>query len=418
VRWLEDAREEGERRLREGLDGAAGRTDELALRRVWSRVAEPELAAGAGRGRWWIVASVGLGLAGAAAVLVLRPTFGEAPGPAISALPAARPAQAPPEKAPLVDDGSPVVLGPVTVHTGARQRRTLRLQGGARAHLRSRTEFAIDAGQRPALKQGELSFEVPRQKPGEHFSVAAGPYVILVVGTKFDVGMGQGKVRVKVTEGVVEVWREAKVVRLVAGDNWEGVAQTPAAAVGRRTTPIARRAGASPRRVALEGRALAAAPASASAGRPSAAPSMHASPPEGPRPSGLYREAKAAIARGDAEGALSLLGSLSQGTGPAAENAAYDIGRVLRDDLHRPRDAIRAWLRYRTRFPNGLLRVEADISIIEAHMAAGANRSALAEAEAFLQVHPESERRAEVERVAERLRRSLNAAGATLEPGR
>ena len=59
MRWLENPRDEAERKLRVGLDLAAGRTDELALRRVWGRLVDlPPLAArgvalGVPAGRAW-----------------------------------------------------------------------------------------------------------------------------------------------------------------------------------------------------------------------------------------------------------------------------------------------------------------------------------------------------------------------------
>jgi outer membrane protein assembly factor BamD (BamD/ComL family) len=76
----------------------------------------------------------------------------------------------------------------------------------------------------------------------------------------------------------------------------------------------------------------------------------------------------------------------------------------LRDRLHRPREAVSAWNRYRSRFPRGLLRAEADLSVIETLASMDERVAALAEAEAFLARHPASERRAEVERLAGRLR--------------
>jgi hypothetical protein len=54
-----------------------------------------------------------------------------------------------------------------------------------------------------------------------------------------------------------------------------------------------------------------------------------------------------------------------------------------------------------------LLRAEADISILETLLSIGDRPAALVEAEAFLQRHPQSERRAEVERIAGRLRQAL-----------
>jgi outer membrane protein assembly factor BamD (BamD/ComL family) len=65
---------------------------------------------------------------------------------------------------------------------------------------------------------------------------------------------------------------------------------------------------------------------------------------------------------------------------------------------------VSVWNRYRSRFPHGLLRAEADLSLIETLASMGDRDTALAEAEDFLTRHPSSERRADVERIVGRLR--------------
>ena len=59
-----------------------------------------------------------------------------------------------------------------------------------------------------------------------------------------------------------------------------------------------------------------------------------------------------------------------------------------------------AWRRYRSDYPNGILRVEADVSIIETLAHAGESDDALTEATDFLRRRPDSERRGEIARVA------------------
>jgi len=61
-------------------------------------------------------------------------------------------------------------------------------------------------------------------------------------------------------------------------------------------------------------------------------------------------------------------------------------------------EAIATWRRYRSSHPNGLLRVETDVSIVEALVASN-DPSALAEANDFLRQHGDSERRAEIARI-------------------
>ncbi len=115
-------------------------------------------------------------------------------------------------------------------------------------------------------------------------------------------------------------------------------------------------------------------------------------------------EARTALGEGRPEDALAMLTHCTKGVGPAAENAAYEVGRVLRDGLHRPQAAVAAWVAYRTRFPRGLLRAEADLSILETLARVGDKAAALAEAEAFLARYPNSERRDEVAKLAARVR--------------
>jgi tetratricopeptide (TPR) repeat protein len=203
--------------------------------------------------------------------------------------------------------------------------------------------------------------------------------VVTVVGTKFDVQVASRTVGVDVTEGVVEVWRGSHSTRLVAGDSWHG--------------PL----------YPEETQANTAAPAPAE--KPMPAP---AGKPAIPTARGL-QEAQAALQAGDTSRAVEILARAAQGSGPAAENAAYELGRITRYNLNRPRQAVALWDKYRTRFPAGLLRTETDLSIVETLSQMGEVRAALAEADAFLARHPTSERRQDVLRLAERLRAAETA---------
>ena len=110
--------------------------------------------------------------------------------------------------------------------------------------------------------------------------------------------------------------------------------------------------------------------------------------------------ARAALASGDAPRALQLYRALAQGTGPSAENASYEIGKVLNEKLGQPANAVAAWRHYRMANPDGLLRAEADVSIIETLARTGDTDEALSEANDFLRRRPDSERRAEIARLA------------------
>jgi hypothetical protein len=233
--------------------------------------------------------------------------------------------------------------------------------------------------------QGTARLAVPHQPPGWRFSITAGPYVVTVVGTKFEVQVDSRAVGVDVSEGVVEVWRGSHSTRLVAGDSWRGPnssddTETATAAPAERPAPRPRFALRRPVR-----------------GARMLAPGL--------------REAQAALQAGDTAKAIETLGRIAAGSGPAAENAAYEIGRITRYNLDRPRQAIALWDQYRTRFPSGLLRREADLSILDTLSSLGDVHAALTEAEAFLARHPSSERRAEVQKLAERLRAAESATG-------
>ncbi|MDB4982239.1 MAG: hypothetical protein JWM82_2991, partial [Myxococcales bacterium] len=115
--------------------------------------------------------------------------------------------------------------------------------------------------------------------------------------------------------------------------------------------------------------------------------------------------AQAALAAGDVTRALGLYRALAKHGGPASENAAYEVGKLLRDRLGQPASAVAAWRRYRADHPDGILRVETDVSIIETLVHAGDTNGALGEANDFLRNHPDNERRAEIARVAGDLHR-------------
>jgi len=110
----------------------------------------------------------------------------------------------------------------------------------------------------------------------------------------------------------------------------------------------------------------------------------------------LAAQARAARLAGEPRKALALYRTLAQRGGPTAENAEYEIARVLRDGLHQPADAVAAWRAYRAQHPRGLLRVESDISIIETLLAMSEKSAALAEAQEFVRRFPDGERRGEI----------------------
>ena len=111
-------------------------------------------------------------------------------------------------------------------------------------------------------------------------------------------------------------------------------------------------------------------------------------------------QARQARSVGDFRRALELYRALAQKPGSTGENAEYEIGRILRDGLHQPREALSAWRQYRVHHPRGVLRMEADISVIETLVALGDKSGALAESSEFIGRYPESERRLEIARLS------------------
>jgi ferric-dicitrate binding protein FerR (iron transport regulator) len=384
MKWPTHKSDDTEKWLSETLEAARQRTgDEVARRRVWARI--EGLLSGKSlpllRGRSLALPALTGALVAVAVVAVLwmvpatRPTHSPVVAKRVASSVASA-SQPGPVVSKVVSQGSSAA----PVRTGQGEKARVALVGGAGVELDANSVLSWDAERRPSVERGQARFEVPHQSPGARFAVSAGPYVITVVGTKFHVGVDDDRVSVEVEQGVVEVWRGPRSVRLVEGDSWAG--------------PI--RGLASPtveRRPSLAGGAL----------RHSSLGDSPALVENGPASLELT-QARTALGEGRPEDALAMLNHCAKGMGPAAENAAYEMGRVLRDSLQRPRAAVTAWANYRTRFPNGLLRAEADLSILETLGRVGDKAAALDEAESFLVRYPNSERRDEVAKLAARLR--------------
>jgi hypothetical protein len=373
MKWLEPPQSQAEAFLRQALEEATARTgDEIARRRVWTRLAMP---LGALRVRPWLMrtAMTSVLVAGTAGALLVWPR-----SVSMEPLPQPRPPvarqTAPEPREPTALARVPLLDGPKVVRTKAKERARLRLWGGTEADLEPNSTLVVDDRHNPSIERGRVSLAVPRQDPGRRFILAAGPYKISVLGTRFHVRVAGDSVGVDVDEGVVEVWRGPRVVRVEAGEAW--------------TSP------STPRRHAARKRGRIAV---------SAPPSAWSSAPA------EYRAYRAALAEGHPQRAVEILESVARGQGPAAENAAYEVGKVLRDHLSRPRQALAAWNRYRARYPHGVLRVEVDLYVLETLGNLDDSALALREAEAFLARYPDNERRAEISRLAQRLREEVRA---------
>ncbi|HVZ73878.1 MAG TPA: FecR family protein [Polyangia bacterium] len=338
--------------------------DDVTMRRMWARVAEPELLVPpvdvpmprARTPRWfWFAGGVALSTSAALAI-----AFFTWHGPQREV---ARLAAAPPAPVAVAPTPSATTLPAPpegTVRTGAGERLQLALEGGAEARLGSSSALTIGRDGHAAVDGGEVAFTVVRRERVHPYVVTAGPYRVVVMAARFTLSVDDARrVRVDAHDGSAEVWDQGRVARLGPGDSWTSPATQAAPAPHARAVAIA----------------------SPDAGDPEA-------------------RAQAALASGDVGRALAIYRALAKQGGPAGENAAYEVGKLLRDRMGQPTAAVTAWRRYRADHPDGILRVETDVSIIETLVHAGDTGGALVEASAFLRDHADSERRAEIARVA------------------
>lgn len=453
--WLTPPRNRVEAELDQALnEAAAADTDEVALRRVWSRVAQiPELVAPHAdiqpprRARWpWIAAA---SLAGAAAAVAFMLLGTE---PMHRARTVLLP-PSPPTSTPTRDEAErSTLVAPATVRTGKGEVLHLALKGGTEITVTSSSTLVLDEDERPAVSSGEVQFHVPPQPMGRTFSVSASGFRVVVVGTRFRVRVAGVDAAVGVDEGIVEVWKnDSRLARLTPGESWASAPAEPKAipaetekqaekrgdstSARAETTPFKRVVGSqrqaqvtrgliasvSPRTSSLSsasdgyGALMApnfdtASPFTTAPERPRTggptrnAPGSTPAPPAGqaasPPPSAdtvtLVAQARVARAAGEGRKALAIYRIVAQRGGTAGENAEYEIGRVLRDNLHQPREAIAAWRSYRSQHPRGLLRIESDISLIETLVVVNDKVEALSETLDFVRRFPDSERRAEM----------------------
>jgi hypothetical protein len=262
--------------------------------------------------------------------------------------------------------------------------------------------MAVDEQGRPEVRRGEVRFSVaPAQsEDAQKFSVRVLSYRVMVSGARFVVKAEAASISVAVEDGVAEIWNGSRMVRIGSGETWSseaGGVEPGARADGHRT--------GAPRAARDHSPALA---------------------PAAPSPNELQdREdlaaARAARAASDPRRALAIYEHLATRTGPAAENAMYEIGGIYHDQLKQPSKAVAAWDRYRARYPNGLLRAEADLSVIdtlasmETSPGSADSTRTLNEALSFLKRYPHSERRGEIARVVGDLYRSRDNCRAALD---
>ena len=324
--------------------------------------------------------------------------------------PATRPAQAPP--VPTLPTVS-VRLGTLPASLPAGR---VDLVGQATAVL---SADAVASGRAQAgttevvLSKGSIELRVLPRAPGQQFAVNAGPYRFTVVGTAFTVSQTGSRIELVVSEGKVVVSRGTKRLATVgAGAEW-AVDVKPGASSNVRpqtaraqdvqssavvrvepsspTGPPLTSLPATPVAVAFPARATPtlAPPPVAPAAVTAASPARAATPAVA-----LRRDCGQLVA--SPRDALACYQDQAGQSGLAGETAQYEVARLWRDSLGQPDRALAAFQTQRSRFPNGVLRTEVDLSIIELLPRLGRHADALAESEQFLTAHPKAERSGEI----------------------
>lgn len=361
--------------VQDALQDLRGLRDEMALRRVWAHVASPEEAEAARelrparRGMWFVGGAVTAAGAAALALWLTRaphsdvtkqaardglpskaPMAAMAPTRPLPALPASVPAPglasaptpgAQPSRGLFVRQGD-------AIHS-TKEAMVLALPSGAAATLAPSSSLRVEADGRVVLVEGRSHFDVPLQT--QSMIVEVGSYRVLVAGTRFRVDLGAHGtgVSVAVESGTAEVFGEqdlgTPLAHLSPGSRWSSDARPSSSMQRKHHRPAAHFASA------------------ANEAEETARPAESAPP------------------------------------SIAAENAAYERGRILRDVQHRPDDALEAWRACRAEHPHGVLRPEVDLSIFETLVRGHDVTGALSEGTAFLSRYPQSERRSEVARL-------------------
>jgi hypothetical protein len=384
---LDDAEDPARQALRRGLDESERFAhSELRQRRVWARVSDPARTFRDTRRAFIRGALVASALTAGAVVIVQRV---QQDGPSAATQIAHVEARGP-EVVPL----DVAAAAGTVVETQPGERLVRLLPRGARAELSPRTAMAVDGEGRPEIRRGEIRFSVAKNdskndsKNDNRFSVRVASYRVVVAGARFVVKAQAQAITVAVEDGVAEIWNGSHVVRIGSGETWSSEAE------------------AEDTRGAARPSARTGAPRASRDHTPALAPVAAASSEEDLRDREDLAAARAARAASDPRRALALYEQLATHSGPTAENAMYEIGGIYHDQLKQPAKAIAAWDRYRARFPRGLLRAEADLSVIDTLASLDAPGSSdgglrtLNEALAFLKRYPHSERRGEVARVA------------------
>jgi len=265
------------------------------------------------------------------------------------------------------------------------------------------------------LSKGSIELHVLPRTPGHDFAVNAGLYRFTVVGTAFTVSQTRSHLELAVSEGTVAVWRGTKrLTRVGAGARWSAEVSPAASARPQaprgQAEPSSAVAPVEPLPRETPGLAPPSVPATAVAGTPPrpSAPALTPPPATSPAtsafpdratasaPAALRRDCGQFAASKRAQEALTCYQEQAAQNGLAGETALYELARLWRDSFGQLDRSLAAFQAQRARFPNGVLRTEADLSIIELLPRLDRHADALAESAHFLNSHPKAERSGEI----------------------
>ncbi|HEY3499837.1 MAG TPA: FecR domain-containing protein [Polyangiaceae bacterium] len=269
--------------------------------------------------------------------------------------------------------GPPAASVPSTSPPQAARTWALSDQSRATA-LHPATEVAIeeDAPRRTLvrLEQGRARFEVAR-RPERTFQVRAGSVTVSVIGTVFEVEVVADRIGVAVEQGAVDVAWGVGRKRLVAGEQgW-----FPPLVLGGGDAPSA--SGTPPTAAAPAPLLERSEPASASQSGPTSARE-------------LLAESDAARTRGEPDRGAELLRRILREypNDARAPLAAFTLGRLLLNELGKPRDAAATFHELQVRAPRGQFAEDALAREVEAWNRAAEPARARAVAETYLERYP------------------------------
>jgi len=253
----------------------------------------------------------------------------------------------------------------------------VRLPEGSQVIAEPRTELVrVLEGEREvrlSLREGAASFDVVRN-PDRLFAIEAGDVEVRVVGTAFRVARVGERVRVSVERGAVDVRRGDDLVRLRAGENWEGDAELD-------DEP---RATAQPVPIPVE------------------EPSRARRRATGPTADELFANAAEARRSGNAAEAAQLYGRLVARfpRDDRAALASFELGRIRLDQLGDPSGAAAAFRRALA-LGGGPFAQDARARLVEAYDAAGNTAACERSKDAYLQRYPNGRHVVDVTRACE-----------------